>query len=104
MDEMIEQCLAMMEAMTNGDAMGSMSGMMPMGGGMGVGMLMTLGWIAGLVAIGIVIVRLLVPNRPRAAEVEARQTLDARYARGELDRESYLRIRDDLTGTPGSAG
>jgi mono/diheme cytochrome c family protein len=34
----------------------------------------------------------------------ARETLDQRYARGEITREQYLQARDDLEGGPGRRG
>lgn len=50
-----------------------------------------------LVAIGVLIVWLIVRGRHPRAAVDAREILDSRYARGELDRDAYLRIRTELT-------
>jgi len=72
-----------------------MGGMMPMGGGM---MLISLVWLALLLSAGAAIGWLIVRGRARQTDPNARQVLDVRYARGELDRETYLRTRDDLTG------
>ena len=69
--------------------------MMPMGGGM---MLLSFVWLALLPAAGAAIVWLIVHGRARQTDPDARQVLDVQYARGELDRETYLRMRDDLTG------
>jgi putative membrane protein len=97
MNEMLEQCRAMVEAMTGGDASSWMAGMMPMGGGMGIGMFLAeLLWIALLVAIGVVVALFILRGRhPRIGAV-AREVLDSRYARGEIDRDAYLRMRTDL--------
>ena len=85
----------MMEAMTGGDATSWMASMMPMGGGMGmffVGLL----WVAMLVAIAVLLVPLLVRGRHPRVGADAREVLDSRYARGEIDRDGYLRMRTDL--------
>jgi putative membrane protein len=93
MTEMFEQCQAMMETMMSG-AGSWMGGMMPMGGGL---MLVGLVWLALLVAAGAAIVWLTLRGRGRQTDPKARQVLDVRYARGELDREMYLRMRADVT-------
>jgi len=72
-----------------------MGGMMPMGGGM---MIIGLAWLVLLLAVGAAIVWLIVRGRGRQTDRDARQVLDVRYAGGELDRETYLRRRDDLAG------
>jgi putative membrane protein len=93
MTEMFEQCRALMETMVSGP--GSwMGGMMPMGGG-GM-MLVGLVWLALLVAAGAAIVWLIIRGGGRSTDPDARQVLDVRYARGELDRETYLHMRADL--------
>jgi putative membrane protein len=70
----------------------------------------TMGWmwiwlslvVAGLLIIGYVVLRLVQGGRPfsptRAdpAGSAARQILDERYARGEIDEEEYLHRRDML--------
>lgn len=102
---MLEQCRAMMEAMWEGGASSSMDGMMPMGGAMGGGMLLVaLVWVALLVAVGLAIGWLVFRRRPRQAGSAAHDALDVRYARGELDRETYLGMRSDLTDQARTAG
>lgn len=66
-------------------------------GGMWFGPLFMLAALAVLVAFVVVLVRWLggdraVPSAPRTA----RDILDERYARGEIDREEYLKRRDDM--------
>ena len=39
-------------------------------------------------------------NRQGASKTPARETLDRRYANGEITREEYLTIRDDITRNP----
>jgi len=85
----------MMEAGTGGDASSWMAGMMPMGGGMGmffVGLLS----VALLVTIGVVFGWVIVRGRHPRIGADAREVLDSRYARGEIDRDAYLRMRTDL--------
>jgi uncharacterized membrane protein len=59
-------------------------------------------YLLPLVAL-ILIVRRSLKRSDRAAEeaggydASARQTLDRRYAEGEISRDEYLRIRDDMT-------
>lgn len=98
---MLEQCRAMMEAMWGGGASSSMGGMMPMGSAM---LLVALAWIALLVAVGLAIGWLVLRRRPRQAGSEARDALDVRYARGELDRDTYLHMRSDLTDPARTVG
>jgi putative membrane protein len=58
--------------------------------------------VAGLLIIGYVVLRLAQggwpssPTRADPAGSAARQILDERYARGEIDEEEYLRRRDML--------
>ena len=90
MGEIGRQCAAMMGA-------GGMMGM----GGMGV---MGVTWvltIAALIALAVVGVIWLLQRRREPPAIalpaqSARQTLDRRYATGELDRETYLQMRSDL--------
>lgn len=90
--------------MRSGDATG-MSGMMSMDGMMGPGM-----WVFGLlsvalvVAVGVGIGWLLFGRGRRTGQTGARHLLDSRYARGELDRDTYLRMRGDLVDSPSKAG
>ena len=56
-----------------------------------------LGFIVGiLIVVGVV---LLVRHlwRGRAAASAAIEALDVRYARGEIDRDTYIKMRKDLT-------
>jgi putative membrane protein len=59
--------------------------------------------LAGLVIIGYVVVRLMQGARPptsagtEPAAPSARQILDERFARGEIDEDEYQRRRDLLT-------
>jgi putative membrane protein len=104
MDEAARHCAAMMEAMhgTHGAADGEWGagGMMGMIGMLAFGLL----WLVIIVVLaallifaGIWLVRRGQPAGagPTAAP-PARETLDRRYAAGELDRETYLRMRSDL--------
>jgi uncharacterized membrane protein len=75
--------------------------MMPMGSAM---LLVALAWVALLVAVGLAIGWLVFRRRPRQAGSEARDALDGRYARGELDRDTYLQMRSDLTDQARTAG
>lgn len=90
----------MMEAMIGGDGTSPMAGMRPMGGGMGMSFIGLL-WLAQLIAIGGVLGWLIVRGRHPWTGAGARETLDSRYARGEIDRDDYLRMRSDLAdGSP----
>lgn len=91
MSQMFEQCQALMLSMMSG-AGSWMSGMMPMGGGMVLAFVS----LALLVGSGIAIVWLILGGRGRHINADARHVLDVRYARGELDRDAYLRMRSDL--------
>lgn len=53
-------------------------------------------WILLLGAIGWIVYRLVRGSRRGAAGRDPEQILSERYARGEIDRESYERMRDDL--------
>jgi|SRR5581483_6663833 len=69
-------------------------------GGMWLGPLFMVVLLA-LVIVGIAgLVRWLAGSATQGAgrERTARDVLDERYARGEIDREEYLRRRDDLAG------
>jgi putative membrane protein len=73
-----------------------------MGLGMGVGLLlMLLFWgllIAGAVWLAKVafVGRERLPGAPGGPDLNPREILDQRYARGEITREEYERIRADL--------
>ena len=56
-------------------------------------------WLLILAGIGFVVYALL-RRQPVGADGshDPLRTLGARYARGEIDREQYLRIREDLEG------
>ncbi len=70
------------------------------------------GWAAllmGIPAVILIIILVVVlvgirdagPVTVASPPLTALETLNVRYARNELSREEYLRIRSDLTGTPG---
>jgi putative membrane protein len=90
---MFEQCRALMQTMMS-DAGPWMGGMMPMGGGM---ILIGLVWLILLVAATVFLAWLILRGRGPRTATDARQVLDVRDARGELDRETYVRMRADLT-------
>lgn len=108
MNEMLEQCRAMMDAMSG--FMGTshstgMSGMMPMGGVMGPSIwLFGLLSVALLAAVGVGVGWLLFARSRHRGDTDARHLLDSRYVRGELDRDTYLRMRSDLADAPSEAG
>lgn len=56
-------------------------------------------WIAFWVSIVWLLVSAFRPERRRAAEDDALAIARARYARGEISREEFLRLQADLTGT-----
>ncbi len=76
-----------------------------MGLGMGSGLtgllVMVLFW-GGLIALALWLVRALFPQvekrseRPSFGELNAREILDRRYARGEISREEYDVMKDTL--------
>lgn len=69
-------------------------------GGMWLGPVFMLLVLAGLVAGIVALVRLFAGNESSGDRTSrsAREILDERYARGEIDREEYLRRRDDMAG------
>lgn len=71
-------------------------------GGMWLGPIFMLLVLAGLVAGIVALVRAFAGDRPASdpGRRNAREILDERYARGEIDREEYLRRRDDMVGRP----
>lgn len=70
---------------------------MQMSGPMWIGMILWGVFLLALIALAIAAtVRLLRGNPP--LRPSAKEELDLRYARGEVDREKYLQLRDDLAG------
>jgi len=79
---------------------------MMMGLGMGSGLfgliLMLLFW-GGLIALAVWLVRSLFPQgarspgQPGYREMNAREILDRRFARGEIDREEYDLMRETIS-------
>ena len=69
-------------------------------GGMWFGPLFMLAVFALLVAFVVLLVRWLGGDRglPSGATRTAREVLDERYARGEIDRDEYLKRRQDISG------
>ncbi|OIQ90023.1 hypothetical protein GALL_280700 [mine drainage metagenome] len=47
---------------------------------------------------GMGLARLFMQDRSEPRQRTAVEILDARYARGEIDRDEYVKRRDDLTG------
>jgi putative membrane protein len=64
-------------------------------GGMWLGPLFMIAVLALLVAAVVALARWMSGGRPGRT---ARDILDERYARGEIDREEYQRRRDDMAG------
>lgn len=69
-------------------------------GGMWFGPLFMLVTFGLLVAFVVGLVRWIGGERgtPTATALTPREVLDARYARGEIDREEYLKRRQDIAG------
>jgi putative membrane protein len=65
-----------------------------MGGG-GLGMVLV--WVLPVLLV-VLLVRYFVRDRNGKRESTALEILDARDARGEIDRDEYLKRRADLTG------
>ena len=66
------------------------------------GWMMPMGLI--LISTGFILAVLLVLHPPPSSEtvpVDPQGVLDARYVRGELSRDEYLRMREDLGGARG---
>ncbi len=109
--EMADQCLEMMRsmgAMMSGadghaggmDGRGSMmgmGGMTGMGGGIGflVLLLLLLLIVVGVAVLAFVLIRRR-SSDGAADRWRALDELDRRYARGEVERDTYLQVRDDL--------
>lgn len=73
--------------------MGEWGGMMG-----GWGMLMMLLFWVGLILLIVWVVRSVVAASQGTGSSTARQTLDQRYARGELTRKEYEQIKKDIGG------
>ncbi|SCG46147.1 SHOCT domain-containing protein [Micromonospora halophytica] len=52
--------------------------------------------VAALVVLAVLVVRAVGGGGPQSGVRSARQVLDERYARGEIDEEEYRRRRDAL--------
>lgn len=67
---------------------------------MWLGPLFMIGWLVLIVALIVAVVRWLGggPESRRGRDREPRDILDERYARGDIDREEYLRRRQDIGG------
>lgn len=67
-------------------------------GGMFFGPLFMIFWIAVLVAVVVLVLRWLGAGSVGAGPTSRtpREVLDERYARGEIDREEYMRRRQDI--------
>jgi putative membrane protein len=107
MDEAARHCAAMMEAMhgAQGAAAGDWGGMMGGMGGMGdMGSMLAFGllWLliiaafAALLIVGAIWLWRRGQPAPTPAAPSPRETLDRRYAAGEVERETYLQMRSDL--------
>jgi putative membrane protein len=76
---------------------------MPLDWGWGWGMMAMhgIGWLLLLAVVVVAAVVLLrglgaAQGRPGPRERSAREMLDSRYAAGEISREDYLRMKDDI--------
>jgi putative membrane protein len=69
------------------------------GGGMWLGPLWMLLWLAVIIAIIVALVRWLAPieSGTHTSPRLARDILDDRYARGEIDHDEYLKRREDIS-------
>jgi putative membrane protein len=65
---------------------------------MGLGPLFMIVLLALLIAAIVALVRWIGGSDGGRRSRAARDILDERYARGEIDREEYLRRRDDIAG------
>jgi uncharacterized membrane protein len=75
-------------------------GWMHDGGGMGWGFLFMIVPGVFLVLVLLAAVGALTPTTAPAPQASAVAVLDVRYARGEISREEYFRLRADLAGQP----
>ncbi len=58
-------------------------------------------WLAVIVAVIIALVRWLTPieSRTQTSPRSARDILDERYARGEIDHDEYLKRRENISSS-----
>ncbi len=76
---------------------------MMMGWGMGFGLLFMLLFWGALIALGVWLVRALFPPAgqppapPSGRDLNAREILDRRFARGEISREEYDLMRETIS-------
>lgn len=68
-----------------------------MGGGLGMVLGMVLVWLLPILLV-ILLVRYFARGREDKRAPTALEILDARYARGEIERDEFLKRRADLTG------
>jgi putative membrane protein len=68
------------------------------GGGMVLGPLLIIGLVILLIALIVPFIRSIGGGGAGPRTPSARDILDARYAQGEIDREEYLRRRNDIAG------
>jgi len=69
------------------------------GGGMVLGPLLTIGLVILLIALIVPFIRWIgAGSAANAPTRTARDILDERYARGDIDREEYMRRRQDIAG------
>ncbi len=65
-----------------------------------IGILLWGGLLVVVILVAIWMARRIGLTASEAAHRDALRELDLRYARGELERDAYLRMRDDLRGGP----
>jgi uncharacterized membrane protein len=101
--EMAVRCMETIDAMANMMGAHGQSGMMPMGSGAMMPMAGAGVWLIGvllLLLLGAVLLGTWIgrrqARRARARAEAAVIELDLRYVRGEVDRDNYLQIRQDL--------
>lgn len=72
-----------------------------MGGAMGIGMFLVWGLaLAALVAAALLLVRWAGGGRAGEGRQSPIEALKLRYARGEIDRDTFERMKRDLEGQP----
>jgi len=113
LSQMVEQCSTMMASMQQMmDGMDSMGGMGGMAGALGRGPDATAGaapiFLVAAISVAVVLLAAVAAywigrsryrvREPAAVATEPEQELARRYAAGDLDREQFLRIRNDLRG------
>ena len=55
-------------------------------------------WVVVFIGLGLLIQKLFVDQKRDPPESRALDVLSQRYAKGEIDREEYLRRRQDIMG------